>query len=114
MYRGFDVLGVLFPFIYTVIYKPKGTSGCQGELMGKFNCHCLVLTSVLSCCKNRGRSIPITLYWGRSFTPKRRKVGKESVPPPPPRMQYRFLTELITFSSVMFAACALSCPLPYG
>ena len=76
--RGFNLL--VLPFFTHILYytSQKSFSGWQGELIGTF-----AWTLVLSCFKNRGRSIQIDLYWGRSFTPvdflftpKRRRVGR--------------------------------------
>ena len=32
---GLNLLVLLFPYVYTVIWKPKDIFGCQGDLIGK-------------------------------------------------------------------------------
>ena len=36
MIGGLNLLGLLFPCVYTEIYTPKGFLGCQGDLIVKF------------------------------------------------------------------------------
>ena len=39
---GLELIGLLFPYVYTVMYELKGICGCQEELIGKFAIVCSV------------------------------------------------------------------------
>ena len=71
---GLNLLGLLFPYAYTVIYKPKGIFGCQADLFGKFS----IVWSRLQCSvavKTRGGQLKFPCTKGGHFHLRGEKRG---------------------------------------
>ena len=74
MIGGLNLLGLLFPCVYTEIYTPIGILGCQGDLIVKV----AIIWSGIRCSvalKTKGGHSLLLCTGGRSFPPRRRNKG---------------------------------------